>query len=166
MGIFNVNAQRLDPYQTFKFQVKWDGKYIPSILRVSPLRRITETVVHRAGSDPSHPHVAPGITNFEPIVIERGLTHDTAFEQWANLVFNLQGDASMSLKNFRKDVTIELLNHQGVVVMAFFVHRCWVAEYQALPELEATAPCLAIERLVLQHEGWERDVAIKEPLET
>jgi phage tail-like protein len=166
MGIFNVNTHRLDPYQTFKFQVKWDGRYIPSILRVSPLRRVTESVVHRSGSDPSHPHVAPGITNFEPIVIERGLTHDTAFEQWANLVFNLQGDASMSLKNFRKDVTIELLNHQGAIVMAFFVHRCWVAEYQALPELEATAPCLAIERLVLQHEGWERDVTVQEPQET
>ena len=166
MGIFNVNIHRLDPYQTFKFRIKWDGKYIPSILRVSPLRRVTESVIHRAGSDPSHPHVAPGITSFEPIVIERGLTHDAAFEQWANLVFNLQGDAAMSLKNYRKDIAIELLNHQGTVVMAFRVYRCWVSEYQALPELEAAAGCLAIERLVLQHEGWERDTSVTEPQET
>lgn len=166
MGIFNVNTYRLDPYQTFKFRVRWDGNVIPAILRVSPLRRVTESVIHRSGGDPSHPHIAPGITNFEPIVIERGLTHDTAFEQWANLVFNMQGDAAMSLMNYRKDVRIELLNHQGVVVMAFVVYRCWVSEYQALPELEATAPCIAIERLVLQHEGWERDTAVGEPQET
>jgi phage tail-like protein len=166
MGIFNVNPYRVDPYQTFKFRVKWENHYIPGILRVSPLRRVTEPVVHRSGGDPSHSHIAPGITTFEPIVIERGLTHDTSFEQWANLVFNLQGDASMSLKNFRKDIVIELLNHQGKVVMAYHVYRCWVAEYQALSALEAAAPCLAIERLVLQHEGWERDTSVTEPQET
>lgn len=166
MGIFNVNPYRVDPYQTFKFRVKWDNQYIPSILRVSPLRRVTEPVMHRSGGDPSHSHIAPGITTFEPIVIERGLTHDTSFEQWANLVFNLKGDASMSLKNFRKDIVIELLNHQGKVVMAYHVYRCWVAEYQALSALEAAAPCLAIERLVLQHEGWERDTSVTEPQET
>jgi phage tail-like protein len=108
----------------------------------------------------------PGITSFEPIVIERGLTHDAAFEKWANLVFNLQGDAAMSLRNYHKDIAIELLNHQGVIVMAFKVYRCWVSEYQALSELEAAAGCLAIERLVLQHEGWERDTSVSEPHET
>ena len=166
MGIFNVNTHRLDPYQNFKFRIKWDGQYIPSILRVSPLRRVTEPVIYRVGGDPSHPRVAPGITSFEPIAIERGLTHDTSFEQWANLVFNPQGDASMSLKNYRKDIAIELLNHQDMVVMAFIVRRCWVSEYQALPELQAAAGCLAIERLVLQHEGWERDISVTEPQET
>lgn len=166
MAIFSVNPHRLDPYQTFKFRVKWDNHYIPGILRVSPLRRVTEPVVHRSGEDASHPHLAPGTTTFEPIVLERGLTHDNAFEQWANQVFNLQGDASMSLKNYRKDIGIELLNHQGRVVMAYHVYRCWVTEYQALSALEATAPCLAIERLVLQHEGWERDTSVTEPVET
>jgi phage tail-like protein len=152
MGIFTVNAYRLDPYQTFKFRIKWDNNYIPSILRVSPLRRVTESVSHRAGSEPSHPHVTPGITSFEPIVIERGLTHDAAFEKWANLVFNLQGDAAMSLRNYHKDIAIELLNHQGVIVMAFKVYRCWVSEYQALSELEAAAGC--------------RDTSVSEPHET
>jgi len=166
MGIFTVNAYRLDPYQTFKFRIKWDNNYIPSILRVSPLRRVTESVSHRAGSEPSHPHVTPGITRFEPIVIERGLTHDAAFEKWANLVFNLQGDAAMSLRDYRKDIAIELLNHQGVIVMAFKVYRCWVSEYQALSDLETVAGCPAIERLVLQHEGWERDTSVSEPHET
>lgn len=166
MAMFNVNTHRLDPYQAFKFQVKWDNKYIPAILRVSALRRVTQPVIHRAGNDASHSHVAPGITGFEPIVIERGLTHDTAFEQWANLVFNLQGDAAMSLRHYHKDIQIELLNHQGMVVMAFKVFRCWVSEYQALPELDAAGGCLAIERLVLQHEGWERDTSVVEPQET
>jgi phage tail-like protein len=166
MAMFSVNPYRFDPYQGFKFRVKWDGRVVPAVFRVSALRRVTETVEHREGGDPSTSRQAPGATRFEPIVLERGLTHDPCFEQWANLVFNPQGDAAMSLRSYRKEVTIELLNHQGSVVMAFQVHRCWVAEYQALPDLDANGTCVAVERLTLAHEGWERDPAVTEPPET
>jgi phage tail-like protein len=166
MTQFPVNTHRQDPYKNFKFRVKWDGKYVAGITRVSGLIRTTEAVVTRNGGERSTFRVAPGTTRFEPITLERGLTHDPEFEQWANLVFNPAGDSAMSLRDYRKDLIIELRNLQDTPVMAFIVHRAWVSEYQALPELDANANCIAIERIVLQHEGWERDSAVTEPTET
>lgn len=166
MAQFNVNTHRFDPYKSFKFRVKWDGQVIEGISRVSGLLRTTEPIVHREGTDPSTSRISPGATRFEPIVLERGLTHDPAFEDWANKVFNLQGDAEMSLKDYRKDVIIELLNLQGSVVLSYRVYRCWVSEYVALPELKANATEVELERIVLQHEGWERDTSVTEPTET
>jgi phage tail-like protein len=166
MAMFSVNPHRFDPYKNFKFKVKWDGKYVPGISKISPLARMTEAVMHREGGDPSHFRLSPGTTTYEPIVLERGLSHDTAFEDWANTVFNLRGDSGISLKDYKKDIVIELFNLQGMKVMAFIVYRCWVSEYQALPELNANDKRIAIERIVLQHEGWERDTSIGEPQET
>jgi len=166
MAKFTVNVHRYDPYRIFKFRVKWDGEEVPGILSISPLTRKTEEIISRDGSEPSTSRISPGLTAFEPIILERGLTHDSAFEEWANQVFNFQGDYAMSLKNYRKDIIIELLNLQGLVVMRFFVYRCWVSEYQALPALDANKNCIAIERLVLQHEGWMRDPDAIEPTET
>jgi len=163
---FAVNTHRFDPYKNFKFRVKWDGRSIAGISKVSSLRRRTEVVEHRDGGDPSTSRSSPGTTSYDQIVLERGVTHDTEFEAWANLVHNVEGDAAMSLKNFRKDITIELLNLQGSVVKAYKLYRCWVSEYQALPELDAKDHGVAIERLVLQTEGWERDEAVVEPAET
>jgi phage tail-like protein len=163
---FAVNTHRFDPYKNFKFRVKWDGRTIAGISNVSPLRRRTEVVEHREGGDSSISRRSPGVTSYDEIVLERGVTHDTEFEEWANLVHNAQGDASMSLKNYRKDIYIELLNLQGTVVKAYRVYRCWVSEYEALPELDARHRGVAIERLVLQTEGWERDEAVVEPAET
>ncbi len=163
---FAVNPHRLDPYKNFKFQVVLDGKVVPGVTRVSTLRRHTETIFHRDGTFPSHLMTAPGATSFDPIVLERGITHDTTFEDWAALAYSPAGDAAMSLRNFRKDIRINLLNQQGSVVLSYMVYRCWVAEYQALRELDANANAVAIETLVLQHEGFERDRDIPEPTET
>ncbi len=166
MTSFAVNVHRFDPYKNFKFRVKWDGRYVADVSRISPLSRRTEAIVHREGGDPSKSRISPGATTFEPIVLERGVTHDPEFENWANLVHNVQGDAAMSLKNYRKDIIIELLNQQGTVVKAYKVFRCWVSEYEALSELTANENGVVLERLVLQNEGWERDIAISEPTET
>lgn len=166
MAMFTVNTHRQDPYKNFKFRVKWDGQIIQGITKVSPLIRTAEAVVTRSGSDPSSDHLSPGITSYPPITLERGITHDTSFEQWADLAHNISGDAAMSLKNYRKDMLIELLNMQGMVVMSFMVYRCWVSEYQALPLLDSNANCVAIEKVVIQHEGWQRDIAVSEPTET
>ncbi len=166
MNMFAVNTHRFDPYKNFKFKVMWDGKNVPAITRVSLLTRMTEVVKYRSGGDSSNFRLSPGTTNYEPISLERGLSHDTAFEDWANMVFNLQGDSGVSLKNYKKDILIQLLNLQGSLVMSFIVHRCWVSEYQSLPELDANGKSIAIERIVLQHEGWERDTAVSEPSET
>lgn len=165
MSSFVVNTHRHDPYRNFKFSVMVDGRLVPDIIRVSPLKRTTEAIASRSSGDPSQFRVSPGPSSFAPITIERGLTHDPTFEDWANLTFNPQGDAAMSLKDYRKDILIRLHNLQGTVVMAFQVYRCWVSSYEALPALDATNAAVATERIVLHHEGWERDREVSEPAE-
>ncbi|PYR81154.1 MAG: phage tail protein [Acidobacteria bacterium] len=166
MAQFSVNTHRFDPYKNMKFRLKWDGKYVAGVSKCSALKRSTEPVLHREGGDPSMQRVSPSIWKHEPITLERGVTHDPEFEAWANKVWNTDGDAAVSLKEFRKDITIELLNEQGKVAKAYKVFRCWVSEYQALPELDANAHAVAIEHMVLQNEGWQRDEDVPEPTET
>lgn len=167
MPQFTVNPQRFDPYKNFKFRVKWDGQYVAGASKVSVLKRMTEVVEHREGGDPSSPRKSPGLTKYEPITLERGVTHDVAFEQWANKVWNYGsglGD-EVSLQDFRKDIIIELYNEAGQKVLAYNIYRCWVSEFQALPELDANANAVAIQMLKLENEGWERDYAVTEPSE-
>lgn len=166
MPPFSVNPQRRDPYKNFKFRVRWDGRYIAGVSKVSALKRSTQTVGFREGGSISQPVISPGKTEYEPITLERGITHDTEFEDWANQVFSVDGDAAVSLKNLRKDVRIELYNLSGQLVIAYNLFRCWVSEFQALPELDATGEATtAFERIILQHEGWDRDKDVREPEE-
>ena len=164
--LFPVNAHRHDPYRTFKFQVLIDGKPVAGLKKVSALIKRTEVVEWRSGGDPAHVRKMPGQTCYDPIILEQGLTHDPVFERWANLANNLDGDAAMSLKNFRKDIVINLLNLQGTVVISYHVRRAWVSEYQALPELDAAETnAVGIQYIKLEHEGWDRDEAVSEPSE-
>src|SRR6516165_5778802 len=110
MAQFPVNPNRFDPYKNFKFRLKWDGRYVAGVSKVSALKRTTDIATHREGGDHSTTRPQPTTWKFDPVTLERGVTHDPEFENWANLVFNVDGDASMSLKNFRKDITLELLN--------------------------------------------------------
>lgn len=166
MAQFSVNTHRVDPYKHFKFRVKWDGRYVAGISRISGLRRITEVVEHREGGSPSSSRRSPGRTAYEPIVLERGVTHDTAFEDWANQIWRLGSGSESSLASFRKDIIIELLNEAGQIVMAYNVYRCWVSEYAPLPTLDANTEAeVAIQTIKLEHEGWERDTSIVEPTE-
>ena len=160
---FVVNALRFDPYKNYKFRVKFEGKVVAGISKVSPLKQSTEPVTHREGGDPSHARLTPSVWKYEPITLERGVTHDLEFEAWAKLIWNTDGDTLISLENFRKQITIELLNEQGSVAKAYNIYRCWVSEYQSLPELDANAHVVAIERIVLQNEGWQRDESVQEP---
>lgn len=166
MAKFTVNANRYDPYKNFKFRIKADGKYVAGVTKVSPLARTTEVIEFREGGNPNMVHKIPGRTRYEAITLERGVTHDTAFEAWANLVHNLQGDAAGSLKNFRKDIVLEVLNEQGSVALAYKIFRCWVSEYRALPELDANSGAIAFQMIRLENEGWERDSSVAEPVET
>ena len=166
MPQFSVNSYRFDPYRSFKFRVKWDGVYVAGLSKCSALKKTTEVIDWREGGDPTHTRKLPGKTRFEPITLSKGLTHDLAFEDWANLVNNVQADAAMSLRNFRKEVVIDVYNLQGAAVMSYIVHRAWVSEYTALPELDASGNAVAIQTIVLQNEGWERDPAVTEPTET
>ncbi len=167
MAQFSVNTHRFDPYKNFKFRVKWDGRYVAGISKVGALKRTNEPVEHREGGDPSTVRKAPGQTKYEPITLERGVTHDVEFERWANKVWNFGSGlgSEVSLKDFRKDILIEVYNEAGQLVLAYKVYRCWVSEYQALPELDASANAIAIQSITLQNEGWERDYEVTEPTE-
>lgn len=167
MAEFSVNAQRFDPYKNFKFRVKWDNKYVAGVSKVSSLKRSTEVVEHREGGDPSLSRKSPGRTSYEPVTLERGVTHDKAFERWANKVWNLGAKAGseVSLKDFRKDVILDVYNEAGQKVLSYRILRCWVSEFQALPDMDANANAVAIETLKLENEGWERDTDVGEPEE-
>ncbi len=167
MAQFTVNASRFDPYANFKFRVKWDGRFVAGISKVSALKRTTEVIEHREGGDPSTARKSPGRTKYEPITLERGVTHDVEFERWANKVWNLGSGlgAEVSLKDFRKDLIIELYNEAGQLVLAYKVFRAWVSEYQALPDLDANANAVAIQHIKLENEGVERDYEVTEPAE-
>jgi phage tail-like protein len=165
---FPINTHRFNPYPNMKFLLKFEGNPSPvaGVSKISALKRSTEVITHREGGDPSTSRHSPSLWKFEPITVERGVTHDPDFEAWANLVYTTEGDAAISLKNFRRNLLIELLNEQGTVAKAYKVYRCWVSEYQALPELDANGHAVAIEHMVIQNEGWERDTAVPEPTET
>ncbi len=165
MTEFTVNANRVDPYKNFKFRLKWDGRYVAGVSKISALKRTTEVVEYREGGQQSTSHKAPGKTVYWPLIVERGLTHDTAFEDWANLVWKLGGNPESALANFRKDIVLEIYNEAMQLVFAYRLHRCWVSEYQAVPNLDANATGVAIEMITIQHEGWERDLSVTEPKE-
>ena len=165
---FSVNTHRTDPYKNFKFRIKWNGKYVAGISKISALKRTTEVIDYRDGTNSSNIRKMPGFTKYHPITLERGVTHDPEFENWANQVFDLGGSkgSEMSLKNFRKDIVLEMFNEAGQLVISYVVHRCWISEYVALPELDANSFAVAIQKITLENEGWERDLSLQEPVET
>ena len=167
MAQFPVNPQRLTPYLNFKFRLKWDGKYVAGVSKCSGLKRTTEMVEFREGGNNSTAHKVPGRSKFEAITLERGVTQDLEFERWANKVWNFNGSLGResSLKDFRKDIMLEMYNEAGQLVLAYKIFSCWVSEYQALPDLDANANAIAIQHIKLENEGWERDTDVVEPAE-
>jgi phage tail-like protein len=167
MAAFTVNANRFDPYKNFKFRVKWDGRYVAGISKISPLRRTTEVIRHREGGDPSSSRKSPGRTEYDAITLERGVTHDLEFEQWANKIWHLGAGlgAEVSLADFRKDVILDFFNEAGQMALSYRIYRCWVSEYEALPDLDANGAGIALQHIKLENEGWERDTSVKEPQE-
>jgi phage tail-like protein len=164
---FSVNRSRFDPYKNFKFRLKWDGRYVAGLSKAGALNRKTEVVTHREGGDPSSSRKSPGRTEYEPVMLERGVSHDTEFEKWANKVWNWGSGLGResSLQDFRKDVILELYNEAGQLAVAYKLYRCWVSEYEAMPELDANANAVAIQKIKLENEGWERDYEVVEPTE-
>jgi phage tail-like protein len=155
-------VNRFDPYKNFKFVVKFGNVAVAGISKVGGLKKTTEVVKHREGADPSTSRKSPGRTEFDAITLERGVTADREFEKWANQVwfFQAQAPGESALGNFRRDITIELRNEAGQPVLRYFVFRCWVSEYQALPDLDGNANAIAIEHIKIENEGWKRDVAL------
>jgi phage tail-like protein len=175
MPEFTIGATRVDPYKNFKFRVKWDGKYVAGVSKVSSLTRTTEVVKHREGGDPSTSHKSPGRTEYDAITLERGVTHDLAFQQWANQVWDYEdaqtrnADQEVALDDFRKDVIIDFFNEAGQKAISYHIYRCWVSEYEVLPDpdanADADADAVIIQHIKLENEGWDRDPAVVEPME-
>src|SRR6266702_3085412 len=167
MAEFTANAQRFDPYKNFKFRVKWDGRYVAGISKVSPLKRTTEVVKHRHGGDPSSSRKSPGRTEYDAITLERGVTHDPEFEKWASKVWNLGAGlgAETSLADFRKDILLEVYNEAGQVALTYKIYRCWVSEFQPVADFDANANAVSIQHIKLENEGWVRDLDVVVPPE-
>jgi phage tail-like protein len=173
MPQFTVNATRYDPYKNFKFKVLIGTRYVAGVSKISALKRTTETVSHRSGGDHSVARISPGRTKFDPITLESGVTHDTEFERFANKVWdynNAQAPADlrrkeMSLADFRQELTLELWNEAGQPALRWFVHRCWVSEFNAMMGMDANANAVLIQTIKLENEGWTRDLALVEPPE-
>ncbi len=160
---FTKDAKRIDPYKNFKFRVSWDGKTVLGVSKVGALKRTTEVVKHRDGGDNSHDSKSPGRTSYDSVSMERGITHDLEFEAWANKIHSSAGDAAMDLANFKKELTLEVMNEKGQVAFRYFLHDCWVSEFTAVPELNANANAVAIESIKIELNSWERDPDTKEP---
>jgi phage tail-like protein len=164
MAEFSVNATRFDPYKSHMFRVKWDGVYVAGLSKMSPLKRSTAPVPHRVGGDPSFERKSPGLTSYDAVTFERGVTHDLAFEAWAFKVSSIS-QPGISLKDFRKDLIVDVFNEAGQKALSYKLYRCWVSEYQALPALDAATAAIAIQSIKIEIESWERDVAVTEPAE-
>jgi phage tail-like protein len=167
MAQFTINAERYDPYKNFKFRVKWDNKFVAGVSKVGALKRTTEVVKHREGGDPSSTRKSPGRTEYEAITLERGVTHDAEFEQWAHKVWNFQAalGGEVALQDFRKNLILEVYNEAGQLALRYKIYRCWVSDFQALPDLDANANAVAIQTIKIENEGWERDLEVPEPTE-
>jgi len=169
---FVKNAHRVDPYKNYKFRVKWEerrgGSFttVLGVSKVGALKRTTEVVTHRSGGENSTDHKSAGRTSYDGITLERGITHDTEFEKWANLVHPYAGDAAMDLVNYKKELILEVMNEKGHVALRYFLHDCWISEFTAVPDLDGNANAVAIESIKIELEGWERDTDTKEPQES
>jgi phage tail-like protein len=162
---FIVNATRTDPYKNFKFRLIWNGKTVLGVSKVGALKRTTEVVKHRSGAENSFDYKSRGRSTFDPLTIERGVTHDKEFEIWANQTTTYLGDSSTDLATYKRELTLEMMNERGQVVLRYLLHRCWVSEFQTLPDLDANANAIAIEHIKIELEGWTRDLELQEPNE-
>jgi phage tail-like protein len=164
---FPANINRFDPYKSYRFLVYFGASTSPvaAVSKVGGLKRSSDVIEYKQGGDPIA-RKGLGRTKYEAITLERGLTQDKEFATWANAAQVLdKGSASTSLKDLRKEVRIDLLNEAGQPVYRFNVHRCWVSEYQALPDLDAGGTSIALEHIKLENEGWEYDASLAEPTE-
>lgn len=161
MPVFPKNPQRLTPYANFRFRVKWDNNFVAGVSMVSGLTRSTQVLQNREGGGPPPIHLAPSQTSYGPITLERGVSYDATFAQWANKVFDWTNTGTAtgqntSLLDSRKDIVIEIYDEAGLKVMAYNVRRCWVSEFHGMQDLAGVGNALVVQSLVLQNEGWER----------
>ena len=151
---FVVNANRFDPYKSFRFTLEWDGQEVLGVSKVGAIKRTTEVVKHRSGGENSYSHKSPGRTDYDPITLERGLSHNAAFAAWALKVSNPEGDALMDLNGFRKNVTLNFKNERGQTALRYFIFDAWVSSWTGSPDLDSNTSVMAIESMTLEYEFY------------
>jgi len=156
------STNRFDPYRNFRFKVKWDNLYVAGLSKMTALKRTTEMLEWREAGENILSRKLPGKTKFEGVTLEAGLTYDTSFQDWANLVNDFVSHSLVTIAEFRKNITVDVFNESGVKVVAYNLFRCWPSEYQALPDLDAGQNAVAITTLKLEVEWWDRDLAVTE----
>lgn len=162
MARMNPSTNRFDPYRNFRFQVKLDGQYVAGLTKMGALKRTTEMVEFREAGVNITSRKLPGKSTYQAVTLEAGVTYDTTFEDWANLVNDFASHSITSLGEFRKNVTVDVFNEAGQKVLSYNLYRCWVSEYQALPDLDAGANAVAITTIKLEYEWFERDLDVNE----
>ena len=165
--IFPANLNRFDPYKSYRFLLYFGKSTTPvaAVSKVTALKRTSDVIEYKEGGNAV---ILKGLgrMKYDPITAERGITQDTDFANWANAAQVLdQGAASTSLASLRQEISIVLLNEAAQPVLRYLVHRCWVSEFQALPDLDAGGNAIAIEHIKMENEGWERDLTLSEPTE-
>jgi phage tail-like protein len=160
---FRGNTHRLDPYKNFKLRVTWDGSSVPGVDRASPLGWQADVTEYRDGADPDTVHHLPGRIHYEAIALEREVTRDTAFEQWADQVRRLSPGAGQTGASYRKNIRVEVLDAAGRVVLAYDAYQCWPSGYRVLAGLDAAGRGRVTEELTLSCEGWQRDAGVVWP---
>jgi phage tail-like protein len=153
----DLHPQHIEPYQSFKFRIKWDDQYIAGVSRMSALRRMTEVLEPGKGSGPAQGR--PGPVRYEPIILEKGLSEDPVFETWADQVAQAGGKGALDPKVL-KDLRIEIFDEAGNLALAYTIFRCWPSEFQALPALDGSATGSLLQILKLEYDGWERDLSV------
>jgi phage tail-like protein len=163
---FPANAHRFDPYKNFKFRLKDGERTVLGVSKVGTLKQTTQVVTYRSGGDNTWERKSPGRTTYDAIMLERGITQDRDFERWAKQVSSWDGDPTKDLVGYKRELTLEVMNEKGQVAMRCFLHECWVSEYTAMPELDASGNAIAVESVKLELEGWSRDESTTEPDES
>ncbi len=162
MARMTPQTNRFDPYRNFRFKVKWDGQYVAGLTKMGALKRTTEMVEFREAGENITSRKLPGKSSYTAVSLEAGITYDTTFEDWANLVNDFASHSITSLGEFRKNITVDVFNEAGVKALSYNLYRAWVSEYQALPDLDAGANAVAITTIKLEFEWFERDLAVQE----
>src|SRR5262245_44282875 len=162
MARMTPQTNRFDPYRNFRFKVKWDGQYVAGLSKMTGgLKRTTEMVEFREAGENITSRKLPGKTSYQAVTLEAGVTYDTAFDDWANLV-NDFASHSITNREFRKNIIVDVFNEAAQKVLSYNLYRCWVSEYQALPDLDAGANAVAITTIKLEYEWFDRDRDVTE----
>lgn len=146
-----------DPYKDFFFKVSFDASGatpVAGVNKVSGVSKSADSIGYRRGGDPLTMRLAPGLTSFEPITLEQGVTQSAEFNAWASQLAPNNPAMKGYDPNPRKDIAIDLYDETGKKVVSYSITNCWVSHYQVLPDLDAGANTIAIQTLTLQHEGW------------